>query len=85
MSHELGINGDDATEFLLAYAEHFHVDISQFMAADYFDGEGLDILGFVLSLLRVKSASPRRKKLTVGDLQKGIIAKQLNEHVIHGT
>jgi acyl carrier protein len=37
---DLSITGDDAVEFLLAYGKKFDVDVSNFMAADYFDGEG---------------------------------------------
>ena len=40
MQRELGVYGDDAVEFLVAYAKNFHVDVSHFMGADYFDGEG---------------------------------------------
>ena len=33
---DLRITSDDAVEFLLAYAKKFDVDVSHFMAADYF-------------------------------------------------
>ena len=77
MQRELGVCGDDAVEFLVAYAKNFHVDVSHFMGADYFDGEGL----YFLSLFKVKRT---KKELTVGHLQRGIDARRLDEQVIHG-
>ena len=81
MQRDLGVYGDDAIEFLVAYSDKFQVDVTNFMAADYFDGEGPDVLGFVLALFI--PAKKQRKDLTVGHLQKGIIAKRLDEQVIH--
>ena len=77
MQRDLGVYGDDAMEFLLAYSKAFHVDLSQFMAADYFDGEGMDILAWF-------KPSKKRKELTAGHLQQGIDAKRLNEQLLHG-
>ncbi len=37
---DLGIYGDDAVELLIEYGKKFNVDVSKFMAADYFEGEG---------------------------------------------
>ena len=72
MQRDLGVYGDDAVEFLIAYSKNFHVDVSRFMAADYFDGEGFDFL----SLFKVKKP---KMELTIGYLQKGIDAKRLDE------
>lgn len=80
IQRDLGVYGDDATEFLLAYAKTFRVDVTQLMAADYFDGESPDVLGFILRLFVL--AKQNRKELTVGHLQKGIDAKRLDEQVI---
>ena len=82
MYSDLGVYGDDAVELLVAYAKTFDVDVTHFMAADYFKGEGADILGFMLSLF--KPAEQAQKELTVGHLQKGIEAKRLDEQVIQG-
>lgn len=82
MQRDLGVYGDDAIEFLVAYSKNFHVDVVHFSAADYFDGEGLDVFGFVLGLFR--PAKNRRKELIVGHLQKGVDAKRLDEQVIDG-
>ena len=85
MQRDLGVYGDDAVEFLVAYGAHFHVDVTHFMAADYFDGEGSDILGVLLSILRLQAwlpANQTRKELTVGHLQRGIEAQRLDEQVL---
>ena len=83
MQGDLGIYGDDATDFLLAYAKAFNVDVTQFMAADYFDAEGAgQPLG---QLFRWFGATMvRKKELTVGHLQRGIDAKRLDEQIIQG-
>lgn len=72
---DLGIYGDDAIEFILEYAKEFDVDISNFMAADYFSGEGVDIFHF----FRRK----KMKELAIGDLLKGIEAGKLDDSVIN--
>ena len=37
--HDLGIDGDDAEEILIDFAERFHVDLSAFPFSDYFGSE----------------------------------------------
>ena len=78
MQRDLGIYGDDAVEFLLAYGTAFQVDISQFMAADYFDGEGMGMLAWF-------GPVRKRKELTAGHLQQGIAAGRLDEQVLRAT
>jgi hypothetical protein len=78
MQRDLGVYGGDAVEFLLAYGKAFQVDISQFMAADYFDGEGA---GFPAWFKPVR----KRKELTIGHLQQGIATGRLDEQTISGT
>lgn len=75
LQDDLGVYGDDATDLLLAYAKAFHVDVSRFPAADYFDGEGVDVLAWF------RPVKPRRKELTVGHLQRGIEAQRLDETI----
>ena len=77
LQDDLGVYGDDVMELLSAYSKAFGVDVSNFMAADYFDGEGFDIL----ALFR-KSKS--KKVLTVLHMQWGIDAGRLDEEVING-
>lgn len=78
LQDDLGVYGDDSTDLLLAYAKTFHVDVTQFPAADYFDSEGLDVLAWF------RPVKPRRKELTVGHLQRGIQAGRLDEGITQG-
>jgi len=81
---DLGVYGDDAVEFMIAYGKEFNVDVSNFMAADYFDGEGgLKLFPFIKHIFGIKGTSTSRKTLTVGHLEKGIIAGRLDEEVIN--
>jgi len=82
---DLGIYGDDATELLIEYGKRFNVDVSKFMAADYFKGEGIDLIGGLLRLFAGKRWGHNHKVLTVKDLEKGINAGRLDEEVIAGT
>jgi acyl carrier protein len=82
IENDLGVTGDDAVDFMVAYGKVFNVDVTEFMAADYFDGEGSEIL---LGIYRLLTGKKKKKKkiLTVGHLEKGIVAGQLNEEVIN--
>ena len=81
---DLGIYGDDAVSFMLAYGKEFGVDVSNFMAADYFKGEGVNFLGEILKFFsKEKKEEPKLKDLTIGDLEKGVIAGKLDEEVIN--
>src|ERR1700761_3558105 len=82
---DLGVYGDDATELLIEYGKKFKVDVSKFMAADYFKGEGIDLISGLLWLFKGKRRMPKYKVLTVNDLFKGINAGRLDEEVIAGT
>jgi len=79
---ELGVTGDDAVDFLIAYSKAFNVDVTKFMAADYFDGEGDPILPGIIRLFTGKKKKAN-KILTVGHLEKGILAGRLDEEVIN--
>ncbi len=78
----LGIYGDDAVELLIAYGKEFSVDVSNFMAADYFNAEGDVILPALMRLFTGK-ARPAKKNLTVGHLEKGITFGRLDEDIIN--
>ena len=82
---DLGIYGDDASELLVKYGKKFNVDVSKFMAADYFKGEGgIDwIIDGLARLFTGKIISSGLKVLTVRDLEKGIFAGKLDEKVIN--
>lgn len=80
LADDLGLSGDDAVEFIMAFGKAFNVDISHFMAADYFEPEGDIVLPSLLRFLtgRKKQA---KKTLTVGHLEKAIIAGRLAEDI----
>ena len=71
---DLGITGEDAIELLVAYSKRFSVDISNFMAAEYFEAEGMNWL--------MPTNVINKKKLTIGDLEKGALMGKLDEGVI---
>ena len=68
---DLGVYGDDATELLIEYGKRFNVDVSKFMAADYFKGEGMNLTDGLLRILTGKEWNRKYKTLTVDDLGKG--------------
>jgi acyl carrier protein len=76
LQDDLGVYGDDAVDLIVAFSKKFKLDVSNFIAADYFKPEGLDILGFF-------SKGIPRKNLTVGHLEKAVIAGRLDEEVIN--
>ena len=76
LEEDLQIWGDDAVEYLIAFGKHFHVDVSRFMAADYFSGEGIDLLALFRKSKQIK------KVLRIHDLEKAVAAGRLDEDVI---
>ncbi len=56
---DLGVYGDDAVEFIVAFGKEFNVDVSKFMANDYFSPEGDFILP---ALIRFLTNKKREKK-----------------------
>jgi hypothetical protein len=79
---DLRIYGDDSVELLIAHGKEFNVDVSNFMAADYFGPEGDQILPAIIRLITGKSAKIY-KVLTVAHLEKGILAGKLDEDIIN--
>ncbi len=82
IENDLGVTGDDAVEFIVAYGKAFNVDVTKFMAADYFEAEGDCILPAIIRFLTGRKRKPK-KTLTVGHLEKGIVAGRLDEEVIN--
>lgn len=83
IEHDLGITGDDAVDFMIAYGKAFNVDVSNFMAGDYFSGEGGSLLSTIIGAFTGKKES-QKKALTVGHLEKGITSGRLDEEVMNG-
>lgn len=81
LENDLGIYGDDAVEFIIAFGKEFNVDVSKFMAAEYFSAEGDTILPGIIRLFTGKK-KPKQKDLTIKHLMKSITAGRLDEEVI---
>lgn len=82
LQDDLGIYGDDAVEFIIAFAKEFNVDVSHFMAAEYFSPEGDIILPAIIRALTGRKKT-KQNELTVGHLEKGILAGRLDEEIIN--
>jgi len=67
LEEDLGIYGDDAIAFMLKYSDKYSVDITKFMAADYFSSESRSILWTILSSFFCKE-SMFKKSLTIRHL-----------------
>ena len=82
LENDLGVHGDDAVEFIVAFSKEFNVDVSRFMAAEYFSPEGDVILPAIIRLFTGKKKA-KQKDLTIRHLVKAVIAGQLDEEVIN--
>lgn len=51
IAKELGVEGDDAVEFMLKFQKEFDVDLSNFHFDRYFGSEGFNLIPFIKSLL----------------------------------
>jgi len=75
LENDLLISGIDAVNLMQEYAKEFNVDLSGFNFANYFNSEGF-------SLFPSCRKRDRIKELTLGDLEKGILAKRLDQEII---
>ena len=75
LENDLLISGLDAEKLMVEYGKTFNVDLSRFMFSDYFNLEGYSFRIFSRRAKKIK-------ELTLGDLEKGIIAKRLDEETI---
>jgi len=82
LENDLGIYGDDAIEFIVAYAKEFSVDVSRFKAADYFSPEGDIILPAIIRFFTGKKKT-KQKELTLKHLEKAAVAGRLDEEIIN--
>jgi acyl carrier protein len=82
LENDLGISGDDAYDFIIAFGKEFDVDISKFKGADYFSPEGDSILPAIIRMFTGKK-HPKQKELTIKHLEKAVIAGRLDEEVIN--
>lgn len=78
---DLPLQGGDGIEFILAYSKQFNVDVSRFMADDYFEAEGGGLV-FSAKTRYGDPTDPTQKCLFVEDLVNGIIHHRLDEDII---
>lgn len=81
---DLGITGDEAVEFILAFGKKFNVDVSNFMAEEYFDSEGDKILPAIINFFTCKKRN-KKKELLLGDLERAVKARRLDDTIIGKT
>ena len=77
LEEDLKLWGDEAVEFIIAFGRRFNVDVSNFMAADYFTSEGS------FYFLAKKLNKHNKKELRVHHLQNAIKTGSLNEITIN--
>lgn len=77
LEEDLYIYGDDAEEFLCDYSDRFSVDISNFNFPKYFTKEV-----YFYSIYKWLNRHKEKKTLTIGDLEKGILAGRLDDYIL---
>jgi hypothetical protein len=78
---DLGITGDEAVEFILAFSKKFNVDTSNFMAAEYFESEGDSLLPSIIRFFTGQKKA-KNKELILGDLERAVIVGKLDDTII---
>jgi hypothetical protein len=76
--HDLGVDGDDARDFLREFSCRFQVDMSQFVFSAHFGPEGaFNPVAFVCELL-TKSRFKKFRRLEVRDLVQAAASGRLS-------
>jgi len=70
---DLGVTGDDAEDLIIMFSKRYNVKIDNFAFSKYFYGEPNPFV----------SQNHKIKPLTVGHLEKALIAGRLDEEVIN--
>ncbi|MGJ4926907.1 DUF1493 family protein [Bradyrhizobium sp. HKCCYLS2038] len=65
IARDLGVDGIEAYEFMIAFQRAFEVDMSGFAFDRHFGPEGFSLTGLILTVLRLR---PSPQPLTVGTL-----------------
>ncbi|MDX3966548.1 MAG: DUF5958 family protein [Bradyrhizobium sp.] len=63
---DLGVDGDDALDFMRRFSDQFNVDMSEFDFDMYFGGEGFELSGPVKTLLGWRTKVPMTVELLFG-------------------
>lgn len=74
LQKDLGLEGDDAGEFMVAYAERFSVNLDDFNFGEYFDVEGGFNPIYFVYLLVVKPNHLKKKNIAVSNLVDAAVA-----------
>lgn len=82
LEDDLGIYGDDAVDFIVAFGKKFNVNVSKFNAADYFSPDGDFLLPAIIRLFTGKKKR-KLKDLKIIHLEKAILNGRLDEDVIN--
>ena len=73
LGQDLDLTGDDATEFINAWAQAFSVDIRGFPYGRYFGPEGFDLLSPLLGLFSMRFRRSPLVALTLGMLAEAMM------------
>lgn len=84
LQEDLGIYGDDASEFFINFSKEFNVDISNFSIEPYFDNEGSGLFLFFSRLFTGKNKGLKRNKktMTIEHLEKAIALGFLDDSIV---
>ncbi len=74
LNKDLGMEGDDAFEFIKKFALIFNVDISEFDFERYFIREGFNPVGLIKFIFKRKKM---KDLLTLADLEQAVIKRKL--------
>lgn len=66
LNRDIGLEGDDADEFMAAYFDHFKMDYGDYDWSYYFGEEGFNPISVLIDVIKRKSAP---KPLTLGILE----------------
>jgi acyl carrier protein len=83
IEQDLRLTGNDAVEFIVAFGKEFGVDITNFMANEYFDAEGIihipfeNVINSLIDFLFGIKNKKHKKVLTIEDLERAIELKEL--------
>jgi hypothetical protein len=66
ISEDLGLEGDDADDFMQAFSKKFNVDLANFNFDEYFASEGFDPFRLLAYLIGIK----KYKSITLSDLER---------------
>lgn len=74
IAQDIGLDGDDAFDFMKEYFSTFSVDTKGFEYPDYFLDEGFSMFGLFRKVYPEKRR--QKKTITVGQLQKNAVSKK---------